>query len=300
MNNQNARGFVVFGPTRSGKTNLLGSLHLAARNVPTEGDTSLDIVKASPDLLGLFRLFGAALTRAEGVPPIDGTYAVARYRFALRTSRRRLLMPTETLETPFQVVDAPGATLLPAPGCAALSDEGWGTDEHRGELVAELAQARGFVLCVDPTAEEDLATYFIELPPLLEEVAQRRTQPFERGVVCLTKADRYFHERGNRARGDAYARDPSQVLARVLSPMGMSSLVSLCRRPAALGVCWTSVLGFLPDGCSNFEVETGGLKHTAARGGFAAAAAAWQPFNVLDPFLFAATGRADGVTVIPT
>lgn len=292
-----SRGYGVLGPSKSGKTMMVGALQIAARNVAYDGDLSHDIVTPNKEMMQLLRTYGVGLTRQEGLPPVDGTLDVCRYSFSLRTTRRRLFGRTDASETRFELLDGPGASLLPQVGRASLDADV--EDAHRERLLSELSRARGFILCVDPTNPEDLPTFFVELPALLEEVIQRRQGPLERVVVCLTKADKHFHPHGPRALSQARASDPVTVLRSLMAPAGLRSLELLCRKPTQLGVCWTSVFGFA-EGAPNFNPQTGGLRHTAPSCGFPKAAALWQPFQVLDPFVFAATGKAEGVVPMPT
>jgi hypothetical protein len=296
---QSSNNYVVFGPMNVGKTALLGALQVAARNRVAEGgDLELDVVGTCTNTRALFKVFGSTVLSPSGTLPIDASHTLTRYRFRLVGKRRRRVLGAESIDVGFDWIDGPGGATLPVPGARRLDDDA--DDEvYRTTLVEALCACRGFILCVDPTQPDDAAAYCIELPALMEEVAQRRTTPLERAVVCLTKADKLFAPHGTRAMGQALTRDPAVALEELLTPVGMSTLRRACRKPTRLGAVWTSVFGFVQkDGASNLDPVTGGLLLRGPQTGVAAAMGAWRPFQVLDPFLFAATGRADGVVEI--
>lgn len=283
--------YVTLGPPRSGKTALSASLQLAARCGTYDGD--VDVVSQDGATLDLFRAFAGVITSRSGTLPFEASVGVTTYTAELVLRSRRLFGRKETRQR-FTFIDAPGGVLGGADGEDV--DHGM-LAEYRARVVAALADADGFILCVDATDPEAAAVFVRELPHLLASV-RRAGRPFRRIAVCLTKADAYFHELGTKALTRSWSADPMAHAKTLLTPVGHAALREAGDRDTVYGYTWTSVFGFdQKTGEANYDATTGGLAVTREMRSMPVAAAAWRPYNVLAPFMFVATGGADNVVV---
>jgi hypothetical protein len=126
--------------------------------------------------------------------------------------------------------------------------------------------------------------------------------PYRRVVVCLTKADKVFLPHARAAHQAAIEDDPRVRAADLMTRAALSALRQYGRR-TQIGACWVSAYGFIRDeGSANYDQRTDGLL-THPQGGSShhvtAGIDAWEPFQVLDPFVWVATGRLGGVRLFP-
>lgn len=281
--------YAVLGPPRSGKTALCAALQFAARATQ---DHRVDVECGDDTTRELFRAFANVVRRLDGTLSFEATLGITTYSADLVLRNRGLFRRGE-LRRRFVFIDAPGGVMG--------DDDGADIDHaslraYRERVVAELAEADGFILCVDATDLDGAAVFVSDLPNLLATV-RRNGNPFRRIAVCLTKADAYFRPLGEHARNRADTEDPMEHARTLLTHQGCAALRSVGDRNTEYGYTWASVFGFTPNGEANFDPRVGGLAVRRENTAMTVAVQAWQPFNVLAPFLFVATGEVEGLLV---
>ena len=288
--------YAVLGPPQGGKSALIAALQLAARNVDEAawGANDVDVETECDATRELFHQFASVIRDQEGRLQIPASDDVVTYELTLRIRRRGMLRRKERQQR-FAFIDAPGGVMTNNGGGQHIDHVEM--CRFRQRVVAALCEADGFILCVDPNDKDVSAGFFGDLPRLLGQV-RRLNGPFKRIVICLTKADIYFNRYGDRAQYRADTNDPVPLAHRLLTGQGMSTLRSLAisGKDTKIGYCWTSIYGFVGEtGHANLDPERGGLAVSARDYSSTDIAATWRPYNVIEPFIFASTGRAEGV-----
>lgn len=297
---------VILGPMGAGKTAQLAAIHVAA--LKRRGDVGrIRLLPKSRPMADLISLIPQALN--NGQLPIKASQAITEYDFEMIVKppsgawRSRLGMEREYS---FRFVDGPGEALLPG-----SSDTGVGrgpvdpreVKQFREGLVTELSRAEGIVICVDSMHRRNRSVFWQQLPPLLNEVHSktgRRTLPAKRIVICLTKADAYFQGHGRGAHGKVQRSDPTEAAHELMSGDAVLALRDWMLPRARLGFVWTSAFGFIPgDGSANFNPSSQGLAVTLQVDDDSDLQAdkCWDPYQVIDPLLFVATGEEAGTGV---
>lgn len=171
--------YAVIGPPASGKTSVVGSLQVAARNATgsLNGFAGLDVVPMTSATAELFAMFASTMQADDGTLPIPASEVLVKHRFMLTLATRRLLLWNHQQSTEFQVLDAPGGVT----GGPGTHDAGGDVDhtlieEYRTAMLAALTTASGFIVCVDSTDEEAAGWFFTHLAPFLDRV-QRDREP---------------------------------------------------------------------------------------------------------------------------
>jgi hypothetical protein len=288
--------YLIIGPTNAGKTNLLASLYKAAispRELPPS--VSVKLFATSQPMRDLASLAEDIPFRPDILP---GTVDTRAYEFDLTFSEFALGgLRRRDAVTRFSMLDGPGGALVE-------SGQAGPSKESRDRLLRRLRDAAGVVLCVDGTAGADsdaAREYWNRLPHALSAALGAERLRADRVVVCITKADQCFLERGPGARRAIEASDPAEYARQFLPVGAQRSLKKHLHSNVTLGFAWVSTWGFLPDGSPNCrEATAGGFEPlTAVPNSAAAASSSWVPYHVLDPFLFVGYGytRATGVRV---
>lgn len=299
MANGEQDSYVIFGPTNSGKTAFVGTLNQAVLNRDEwEGNLKLQMFPRSDPMANLIRQINETLE--IGVINFAGTAAVLDYEFEFDVfaRQRRVFFVDEQKVGSLHVRlrDGPGGVLFPDESAAAEMDE-TAMEDFKNQMVADLRQAKGAILCIDANDERSAQVFFNNFPSLLAQIGQR-TLPFDRLAVCLTKADAFFAGEGRGAMRRAQTTDPAERFRQLLSRPTLRALQNYLPPRATVAVGWVSAFGFVENvGSPNFNPSTGGLRMVPEEGAltFTEAADAWRPFNVLDPFVFLATGRLGGL-----
>ena len=277
---------VIIGPTKSGKTSLLGILQLATAKVAEQPARSLRILPASRDMVELIE-FSNAL---ENLGQLPGTLGIKRYVFDYEvTHKNRDRMFKQNVRTRFSMIDSPGGALL---GDRKTWTNPEGMEEARAELVSDLKTAKYIMLCADSTDDASAAQFIQFLPGALSETGQERL-PCEKLVICLTKADKYVVEHQSMTTRDEFAyEDPIKQVNRVIGRETIATLKMYLNDDVEIRAGWASVYGFDPEtGRPNYDRETGGLLIDASTGAsYAEILERWQPYRIEEPFIFLTAG----------
>jgi hypothetical protein len=188
------------------------------------------------------------------------------------------------------------------------------------EFTQIVRSSRGLIYCLPVGMEDlDLGVEYKQVT-IVDDLIQREDIGLERIVVCLTKYEALWAAYGCEAFD--LARDPhefQEVAKRELPSDLLKSLVALANRPRlrgkpAIEVCIApaSAFGFVRgNGCVNYNpttqrllVESGGQVEEDTRSSLKPpyysnreASDYWQPFYILDPFIYAAFGEKGDLTV---
>lgn len=215
-------GAVVIGPSKSGKSTLIGVLG-------THVGDAVGVKPANEQTARWFRRMRAAIVRGQ---LLDASEAVEEYRFRVGN-------------TEFSLADTPGGSIF-------------GNHQTRTHALAQVNAAPNLLLCVDPTSRENINKMLVDLLTMLDELPAKT---WSRVAICATKADIHFAEAAWRDRSllpKIAAMEPdfttfSKKLANVIS--------HLRKRSAVSRVLWVSAFGFARnDGAPNYDVRTGRLR----------------------------------------
>ena len=114
-------------------------------------------------------------------------------------------------------------------------------------------------------------------------------------MICLTKADRFVVLHPAIATREEFEHeDPVTRARRVISDAGLNTLKMYLREENIdIRAGWASVYGFEPEtGRPNYSADNEGLLINAGMGATAAdVLERWQPYQVIDPFVFLTTGE---------
>lgn len=288
--------FAVIGPPRAGKTVLVSCTREAARN---REQTSLgpwshvDVLPRNDEAIKLFSDAKQMVT--HGSPPFEGTRTVSSYEFSFETTQRkrfpRLRRSADvSSDHRFKMVDGPGGTIFPTYDDASADPAD--IDRARHEMTRALAACDGFVLCLDPRDDRTAIGIYTFLEPVLD--ALYATQRPRRVAICLTRADEFFAEHGSEARNAADRTSATDVCLDLLGLGCRNALAVGLRQGWSVAFGWVSAYGFQSDGRPNHDPATGCLATTVEGHGTVAARDGWRPYQVLEPFLFVATGEPLG------
>lgn len=216
-----------------------------------------------------------------GMHQVEASSEVERIEFALASPKGP--------RYDFTILDGPGGSLFPQLG-RTQDDEGDHYFRHRRELRQALEKTSGLMVCLDGSDSRAAAEIAKGLRAIATDLRERGRPPIERAIICLTKADKRYVEAGRNARGCAERSDPWELATKLLTADGVDALRSIVKGT----VCarWISSYGFLPDGSANFDPATGGF--LADDLGPADTARFWDPYGVLEAFLFLADGKTRG------
>jgi hypothetical protein len=285
---------VIIGPTQSGKTSLLGILQLATAKAAEQQGLALRMLPSSSDMVDLIEFSNSP----ENLGRLQSTLGVKRYVFDYEvTHQNRDRVFQKDFNARFSMIDAPGEALL--------GDTTAWTDpvmkKARAELVSELKTTNFIVLCADSTDSTSIIQFIRFLPRVLSETDLKRL-PCEKLVICLTKADKYVDEHPNITTLDEFAyEDPKECADRVIGTDALNMLRWYLSEDAEIRVGWASVYGFDPEtGRPNYEKDTGRLHVDVSTGATPAETLQrWQPYRIVEPFIFLTAGLAMNLKTIP-
>lgn len=311
---------VIIGPSGSGKSALLAGVHFVANeNRAVPPGYRVEVPFSNNELNQLSFQFDRIIR--EGALHAKPTTEVALYRMGLNV--RRAFIP-RWLFTRWQKIPSFLGTrnvieMMDGPGEALFSDLNSGgalqtMTQHRQTLKKQLQEATGVILCIPPgpagsgpeELEQDyeyILEFFVHFKQLLRDLSEEnKTLPWRYFAVTLTKADGYFSTQGNAARS-AMLQDSSRealrnrLAERLFDDSLINQIKILTNYRVKIAAGWTSVFGFLPNGAANFNIESEGLLVSARNPDGSPAynpdtvRKNWLPYQLLDPFLFAANGH---------
>ena len=286
---------LMIGPSKSGKTCLLGAAELSAAQCMF-GGPRCRVVPKNDNMVNLVRNFRSMIKTGKLTEAINADTKTVQYEFefdaettADETLGRGSAPPSKT----FIFLDGPGGALIPSKS-ADLEDEA--IQHFRQELMQHGRQSQSLLLCVD-SHDEHVAMLFLEfIPELLAEFTEHQL-PFDRVAIVLTKCDAHFMNMRRYAEGEAQD-DPWRRAFDMVTPAGLGVLLSRLKKHTQIGCGWASAYGFIAnEGTANFNPHTGGLRTYHPDYSDVDRIRSWRPFRVLDPFIFLATGHAAGLHV---
>lgn len=325
----NALSVTLIGRPQAGKSLLVGALLRQAHNSLHSFDhlNPMFIANRGNDTDELISLMNRFL-RGDKVPATY-THRTPNYRVRLTCAAgeeaqpRRWLIgrtrPSAPRLADIVITDAAGGLLM---GGSAGNQS---REDMRlaSRFVNRVKRSRGLVYClpVDMT-ELDLDADYKQINVIKDLVVDNELA-LERVVICLTKYESLWANAGLGTEALDRAREPDafMAIAREKLPQGlMQALLALSERPSPtdsrrrIEVCVSpvSAFGFVKNnGCVNFNPHSKGLlveaghvlpthPHCSLQPPYYAdgvAADYWQPFHIVDPFVYAAFGDKGRLTV---
>ena len=282
---------LMIGPTKSGKTALVASLRHAALRLDEGWRVISGVGEEAKNTSQLW--LEAAKVVNEGKLPFGATTEPKKYSFSIGLPPSILRKRSnETVKYTF--LDGPGAGLLPT----AVNAE---TDQllitrFRSDLIQALrTDVDGLIICVDSTDPDKSLDFFTFLPHLLDQLPDDPL-PFKRIAVCMTKSEKYCLQHGYGS--DAHRiineeENPIPLAKDILTTTGLSALKSRSWR-SKIRFAWTSSFGFIQSGDFEGEPNCDASSQEDRLRTFRPIDH-WQPFQVLEPFLFVGFGKTDGM-----
>lgn len=288
---------LIIGPSKAGKTALLGCLNHMADNRyqkdcregeynPYEDGIQIMVFPRSDPMAELFEL--TAKTIAQGRLPIKANEETTEYKFEFEV--RLEWFSCSPFNATFSCLDGPGGALFPN---EALPDD---TDfslieKFRKELIERLKRTEALIICIDPNDEESCSLFYQCMPRILTHV--QRPAPWKYLLFCLTKTDKYFLNYGREALATVNSSNPFQTCHKLLGTAGVNTILKYVGRQTKVGACWCSAYGFVE--------ETGEANYNQAEdklliyGPFNSRIVIekWRPYQVIDPLVYL-TARING------
>ena len=283
---------IIIGPTSCGKTSLLSALKMAA-DQPRPGDTQYTVRSLDDRTLDFFVKLSGAILRTGRIE-FPGTMGVSEYRFALeQVSRGWFGNNRSTYE--FLSIDTQGGKALPKPEDSTPPDP---------VVIAATKASESLILLVDAADQKAAGTFFVSLQPFLARAVDSDGKlNVKRVAIILTKADVLVGDQGASARAELERMDPWRyALDSAIGIIPIRHLLQYlrpeCHRAVRCG--WASVYGFIPeDGAVNVVSTEDGDRLAVYNPHEASWVNQWHPYQVLDPFVFAATGNPMGLKPLP-
>ncbi len=301
---ESSKRYIVIGPTKVGKTGLLSTLELAGDTQPRRfHPQNVVVYPRSDELVELFSTVKNTLR--NGVLPMGATQGMQKYSFKLAVSWVESGFFTKVkreLETTFVMWDGPGGVMFPDSNAADVDHKQ--IEEFRKRVVAEMHDGDGLILCISAD-DPDAMTFFTQLPKLIYEVGYDRL-PYDRVAICFTKADKWAQKETQgkcSALEHVWDTDPVAFLRKTLAQPTLARLRNSLQPETQVALGFVSAYGFLPDqsGLPNYNPTTDSMLVVQEEAcDYKDVIDAWRPFQVLDPFVYVATGLVcrRGFTVI--
>lgn len=298
---------LILGPSNVGKTALLASFFHAVGifdqpgwhlSVQPENDTTRQVQQNIYSFL------------QTGSLPFGGTFSISEYEFLFSVERenvgwKKWLNKSDTTLHRFRFLDAPGGTVF------FNSDEEIDyaiQGEHRKRLIEELRIAQGIVICMDASElNTSNSSYgmsgriYSQLNDIFSLVPKKMianklpTLDVLRVYVCLNKCDLWAIQAGYQ--GDALhelqAQNPLSFAYQLLGKGFFSMLKTWFSENTEIAVGFSSSYGFLEGGPNAFLVGGVGMGGDVRR----EHVESWNPYQVLEPFIFLTTGNTISNTV---
>lgn len=303
---------MMIGPSRAGKTSLLSVLRLASANC-LHDNSRVEIDPVNDNAKQLFRK-ARDIVRTGNIVH-EPTYSLLEYVFNLKCDVEKVVVKEVVEEEPgpfpwskpkqvkrtvevkvtvkkdftLTVLDGKGGSVFGPP------DEGDPAEyaRQRAEYVNLARKSVALVICMNANDPSTTADFFTDLQQFLDDVRVGSTPcPFERVAIAVTQADRQVEQFGSSALDRLEALDPAQSAAETMGRHARDGLFKALRPQARQMVYagWTSVYGFIElEGSVNFDATTGQM--VIFRDDTAKWVDNWYPYGVVEPFLFACSGR---------
>jgi GTPase SAR1 family protein len=291
---------VIIGPASCGKTSLLSTLKIATDQIQP-GPTQYTVLTRHARTLKFFTALSEAIL-TTGRIDFPGTTELIDHQFTLeQVSRGGFfgLFGNNRSRYEFRSSDTAGRTVLPLPGESESVDP-----TKLAEIVAESRVSDGLILLVDAADRTTAGTFFVSLLPFLANAADDSGRVnFRRVAIVLTKADTLVAHYGASAHAELERLDPWRyALDSAIGIIPIRQLLQYLRPEHRRSVyCgWASVYGFIPqDGAVNVMADEDGDRLAVFNAHDASWVNRWHPYQVLDPFVYTATGNPMGLKPLP-
>lgn len=281
---------IILGSSGAGKTSLVAAIQAAAQ-APSRDRIRVAITEASEPTNILWTRFNS-MVLGQGACPQVATENVQGIDFTLGVQKRPLLplvSPDPQTRAEFELLDVPGGMVLGD----ILEANGQSLQPFQQEMLNKILEhmrtASSAIICVNINESRAANNLFIYLPNLILR-AGVDSLPWRRVAVVLTRCDEFVLKTGQGA--VRLLEDQMDPATHLFKYSGENVWRQLKQQiPAAeFAVGWSSIYGFLPDGSANYNSQTQGLLAFGDSYDPGRTRDNWQPYNVLDPFIFCATG----------
>ncbi|MBN1572426.1 MAG: GTPase domain-containing protein [Deltaproteobacteria bacterium] len=290
MEEKEKKEILIIGPSQSGKTAMIASIQRAILNWnEKKTGTNLSIFPVNTEMEELLELYEMQVIE-NGYLPRTGSAGFSNYLFDLEFRRTGIGWLLGKKGIRFNFTDGPGGDLIPSLEKKSDFDK-HEIEKRRNDLINRLEKASSFIVCIDSTDEKSAFDFWAILPTIL----RKRKKKFDRFVICLTKADRYFAERYINPLEEIESEDPIKRGTELLGKTGLKFIDMHCKE-TKVGICWTSAYGFIEsDGNANYNKKEDKLRYWGE--GFTEQEVMdnWTPYQIVEPFLFVATGISRGI-----
>lgn len=291
---------LVIGPSQVGKTGMLASLEHAChcRNKDDFVDGwDVSINAESPEMHSHFR--EVTKTIKEGRLPFRGDTDIRKFSFNLRLAKKKakVLFGRENISTTFTFNDVAGGIVF--------SEEKDNQDldalKSKWENLIECGRnSDGIIICIDPDPGKDQALrLFQDIPRFLSDLGHDiRCRQL---VFCLMKADKFFAKNKKNSWKNAKSENPVRVLEDTVIPGPLKNRIMQFANDAKISIIvgFTSSYGFIENGVHQGEPNYISDEKTDTLRLYKDFSPReiinnWRPFQVLDPFIFFASGMRGG------
>jgi len=298
MTDQNS---LIIGPSNAGKTALLAAFLYAVSQfhqkdytlqVQAQNDNTRHVLKHVVEFL------------RSGQLPFQGTTTLIDYDFLFSIEAQHSRSVFRWFQSHRPVVSR--VHFVDSPGGSVFGEEGEEIDyaamgEYRRALIEKLKKAEGLVLCVDAAehnAQVDLQQKNGWIYAYLNDIFSRAIEHTHKGLpklgvkrlfLCLNKCDLWALQEGYE--GDAqesiHGVNPLEFAYQLLGQGFFNTLQTWFSPETELGFAFCSAYGFLDGGPNTLLLSGIGMGEQIQK----QHVDAWRPFQVLDPFVFLASGK---------
>lgn len=285
--------YLVIGPSEVGKTALVSTLQRAAQ-MRARGGLAIEVRSLNSATDELFDKFNQSIQRGE--IPHKASERVTQYAFELKVSEKVFgFFPTSTAAE-IRMLDGPGAAIFKGEGAGDVDFEA--LEKYQSVLREELKTATGLVICASAVDPKLAYTFCKDLPRMFNELRLPKL-PMARVAVIVNKIDQWCSQEGlGRGSLERLQRESPMKMARaMLRKQVFGALRQFLPDSSQVGFGFASAYGFIEDeGSPNYDANTGGMKLRLDQG--ADVLDHWEPYKVLDPFVFVTSGRRMGLEVV--
>ncbi|QXE85521.1 DMT family transporter [Geomonas nitrogeniifigens] len=280
---ESTKSVLIIGPSVAGKTGSVACLAHAARQFTD--NTRIRDVSIHPENPETARLFDKAISilRSGGDYPLEASHTITNYLFSLNCTNSKGVVHATT----FEFIDGPGGAVFPDK--AELSITG-NEEECRDKIIEKAKTADGIILCLNVNdTKGKIDSIDSGLRHLFQQI--RKHTQIKKFCIVFLQIDRYFLAEEQDAYARAVEADPSRIAQDHLTHFLLRDIKSnLPGTDIAVGIA--STYGFIDKGQANFDISTGGfLFHGQQTDDPSVAFRLWEPFQVLDPYIYMATGE---------
>ena len=309
---------MMIGPSQSGKTSLLSVFRLASARRLTDA-SKIGVWPINEHAKAIDRYSHEISIHGAINPP--ATAEATEYQFQLTCNVEKEVWVERMVEEPeasiwgifggrkvkvdkgykekrteekkfnLAVLDGRGEDIFGTIKDHEMEDQG-STENRLAALVELAANSVALIVCLNTSDSLVTQKFFSNFQVFLDGVREKRGKvPFERVVLALTQADRRVEDLGSSALMKLEEQNAAEAAREAIGFFAMSSLFGALEPSARNNVYagWVSVYGFIPEeGSVNFDSTT---DRVAIFQENAKWTDDWHPYGVLEPFLFACTGR---------